>query len=137
MAEYLYYASLAIVNIYDGDQTTIDSINNKILDPDNPDLGDYLANSYFNIEDYVDSARKTYSYIINNGQGPNYSTLLSSQFEIKVSYNSLIESFSTILDYYGTNTELPSYIIMTSGSSSTISSIGPSAYSSSSFATTP
>ena len=137
IAEYLYYASLAIFNIYEGNHSTIDSINANILEPDNPDLGDSLSNTYFNINSYVDSARRTYSYILNNEQGPNYSTLLSTQSDVRVSFNSLIESFSTILDYYGINTELPSYIIMTTGSSSTISSIGPNTYSSSSFATTP
>ncbi len=138
MSEYLYYASLAIVNIQNKDKSSIEALTDSVTEPGSPNSGDTLSKAKFNQDYYVDSASRTYQYILNNAQGPNYSTLTSTSGNLKVSYNSLIEAFSSILSYYGTNGELPAYINITSGDESKLPSLGSSTTGSNgSISTTP
>ena len=104
LAQFLYYESRAISQLSSGNSANI-AIISSLDEPSSPNLGDSV-NGNLTKEDYVDSATRTYKFILNYEQGPNYSTTTLG----RVSYNILIGAFSVVLDYYGTNNQLPSYI---------------------------
>ena len=117
IAQYLYYASRAIAQINANNMANIPIIAS--VDPaSNPNMGDTI-NGNLNKAGYVDSATRTYKFILENKQGPNYSTTTVG----KVSYNALIEAFSRVLAYYGNNKQLPSYTAIDTTSGGDTSSI--------------
>ncbi len=116
MAQYLYYASRAITQIKEGKTSAI-AIVNGLSEPGNPS-GDSI---YSNLtqKGYVDSANRTYRWILENKQGPNFSTTTVG----KVPYESLIDTFSRVLVSYGDNKKLPASILVDTGDSSGRSAI--------------
>ncbi|WP_295722844.1 Ig-like domain repeat protein [uncultured Methanobrevibacter sp.] len=117
MSEYLYYASLAIVNINNGDYSDIVALTDSIIEPANPNLGDDISSQLLYKDGYLDSANRTYKFILNYLQGPNYSTTTVG----KVAFTQLVEAFARVISYYGENTALPNYVaintVLTSSSS--------------------
>ena len=117
LAQFLYYESRAIAQINANNMANIPIIAS--VDPaSNPNMGDTI-NGNLNKAGYVDSATRTYKFILENKQGPNYSTTTVG----KVSYNALIEAFSRVLAYYGNNKQLPSYTAIDTTSGGDTSSI--------------
>ncbi|OWT32564.1 hypothetical protein BGI41_07020 [Methanobrevibacter sp. 87.7] len=105
LSQFLYYECKAIDQLNSGNAANIPIIKNNLNEPSSPNSGDSV-NGNLNKAGYVDSATRTYKFILNYNQGPNYSTTTVG----RVSYNRLIEAFAAVLDYYGTNKQLPSYI---------------------------
>ncbi len=120
MSEYLYYASLAIVNINNGDKSDIEAFTDSIIEPGNPDLGDDISSKLLYKDGYVDSADRTYKFILDYLQGPNYSTTTVG----KVPFTQLVDAFSRVLSYYGENSALPNYVTINTISSSSSSTNG-------------
>ena len=89
-------------------------LNITVSEPGNP-TGDSISSSNLNKDGYVDSANRTYKFILNYEQGPNYSTTTVG----KVQYENLIEAFSRVLSYYGSNSQLPNYVTINTASSNT------------------
>ena len=116
MSQFLYYESLAIVYLSQGKgtSTTLNVLNITVSEPGNP-TGDSISSSNLNKDGYVDSANRTYKFILNYEQGPNYSTTTVG----KVQYENLIEAFSRVLSYYGSNSQLPNYVTINTASSNT------------------
>ena len=117
LAQFLYYESRAIAQINANNMANIPIIG-SLNEPSSPDMGDTI-NGNLNKAGYVDSASRTYKFILENKQGPNYSTTTVG----KVSYNALIEAFSRVLAYYGNNKQLPSYTAIDTTSGGDTSSI--------------
>jgi hypothetical protein len=105
LCQYFYYACRAISQLNSGNTNDMLLIS-VATEPDNPDRGDVITNGKLTKSAYVDSATRTYKYILNNNQGPNYSTTTVG----RVSYNSLVKLFTEVLIYYGKNKKLPSTI---------------------------
>ena len=116
LAQFLYYESRAISQLNAGDLSNIDIINNTLNEPSSPNSGDSVNND-LSKDGYVDSATRTYKFILNYNQGPNYSTTTIG----RVSYNALIEAFSRVLADYGDNKQLPSSISIDTTSSNSYS----------------
>ncbi len=108
MAQFLYYGSYAISNLYSGKTSSINVIG-SLSEPSSPDMGDKISNKRLTKYRYADSARRTYKWIYENGQGPNYSNTNVG----KLNYNNLVEGFSAILSYYRNFKVLPDYITVT------------------------
>ncbi|OWT33866.1 hypothetical protein BGI41_00250 [Methanobrevibacter sp. 87.7] len=121
LAQFLYYESRAISQLNSGNTSNI-AIIGSLDEPSSPNTGDAISDN-LNLADYVDSATRTYKFILNYEQGPNYSTTALG----KVSYNALIEAFSRVLAFYGNNDQLPNYVVIDtdddSGSNADTSSI--------------
>ena len=113
LAQFLYYESRAISQLNSGNTGNI-AIVRSLSEPSSPNRGDSV-NGRLTKSAYVDSATRTYKFILNYNQGPNYSTTTVG----RVSYNRLIEAFSAVLDYYGTNKQLPSYVTVKYNSKTT------------------
>ena len=117
LAQFLYYESRAIAQINANNMGNIPIIG-SLDEPSSPNMGDTIKGN-LNKAGYVDSASRTYKFILNYKQGPNYSTTTVG----KVSYNALIEAFSRVLAYYGENKQLPSYTAIDTTSGKDTSSI--------------
>ncbi|WP_156929618.1 Ig-like domain-containing protein [Methanobrevibacter wolinii] len=113
LSQFLYYESRAISQLNSGNTANI-AIVRSLSEPSSPNRGDSV-NGRLTKSAYVDSATRTYKFILNYNQGPNYSTTTVG----RVSYNRLIEAFSAVLDYYGTNKQLPSYVTVKYNSKTT------------------
>ncbi|OWT33156.1 hypothetical protein BGI41_03865 [Methanobrevibacter sp. 87.7] len=117
LAQFLYYESRAIAQLNTNNMTNIPVIG-SINEPSSPNMGDSIKGN-LNKSGYVDSASRTYKFILENEQGPNYSTTTVG----KVSYNALIEAFSRVLSYYSENKQLPAYVSIDTTTSADTSSI--------------
>ncbi|OWT33155.1 hypothetical protein BGI41_03860 [Methanobrevibacter sp. 87.7] len=106
LSQFLYYQSKAISQLNSGNKANIAIVNNKLNEPSSPNSGDSINNKKLTKAGYVDSATRTYKFILNNNQGPNYSTTTVG----RVSYNKLIEAFCEVLVYYGNNKALPASV---------------------------
>ena len=113
LAQFLYYESKAISQLNSGNKANI-AIIRSMNEPSSPNMGDSVSGKLTKSA-YVDSATRTYKFILNYLQGPNYSTTTLN----RVSYNRLIEAFSVALDYYGSNNKLPDYLTLKYGSKTT------------------
>jgi|GEM_PF-1341792 len=104
MAEFLYLASTAIVNINN-------NINNDIVamvvkDPANPN-GNSKAGE-INKNNFIDLSKRVSSYIAKNGQAPNYGVSSLGNTEFKL----LVLGFSKILRYNQNFNVLPNYVTL-------------------------
>ncbi|WP_288194314.1 hypothetical protein [uncultured Methanobrevibacter sp.] len=115
LAQFLYYIS----QLNSNNKANIQIIG-SLDEPSRPNSGDSV-NGKLSKSAYVDSATRTYKFIFNYDQGPNYSTTTIG----RVSYNRLIEAFSVVLDYYNSNNKLPSTINVKYNSKTTIPSSTP------------
>ena len=105
LAQFLYYESRAISQLNSNNKANIPIVNKRFNEPSRPNTGDSI-NKKLSKSGYVDSATRTYKYILNNNQGPNYSTTTVG----RVSYNKLIETFCEVLSYYGNTKALPASV---------------------------
>ncbi|MGN1362118.1 MAG: Ig-like domain-containing protein, partial [Methanobrevibacter sp.] len=105
LSQFLYYQSKAISQLNSGNTANIPIINNNLNEPSSPNSGDSIDKKLAKAG-YVDSATRTYKFILNYNQGPNYSTTTVG----RVSYNKLIETFCEVLVYYGNNNALPTSV---------------------------
>ena len=117
MAQFLYYEALAISNLNSGKKSSISKIR-SLKEPSSPNSVDSFSNKKLSKAGYVDSAKRTYKWIKDNGQGPNYSTTTIG----RVNYNNLVEGFSAVLTYYKSYKKLPSYVTITYKKSATLPS---------------
>ena len=115
MAEFLYLASTAIVNMKNGINTDILSIavKNPFNNNGNSQAGE------INKESYTDLASRISSYIANNSQAPNYADSSLG----KVEFNLLVVGFSKILGFSKTNNVLPENVTLNKSGSVSSSSL--------------
>ncbi|MDR2967118.1 MAG: pseudomurein-binding protein [Methanobacteriaceae archaeon] len=121
MAEFLYLASTAIVNINNGIQNNIVSI--AVKNPSNQN-GNSKAGE-INKNNYIDLASRISGFIAKNGQAPNYGESTLGKVEFKL----LVIGFSKILQFTNNNNVLPNYVTLTKSGSikdNTLSNQGPS-----------
>ncbi|WP_295722769.1 transglutaminase domain-containing protein [uncultured Methanobrevibacter sp.] len=114
MTRFLYYESLAIVNIKNNNLSNIPVMTRALSEPEDPFMGDQLEKKHLKMDGYVDSARRTYKYILEHKQGPNYSSTAVG----KINFCDLTDAFSRILTYYGHHSELPASVVVTTSSGS-------------------
>lgn len=114
MTRFLYYESLTIVKLKNKNMSNVPVMSKALSEPEDPFMGDQLEKKHLKMDGYVDSARRTYKYILEHQQGPNYSSTAVG----KVNFCDLTESFSRILTYYGHHNELPASVIVTTSSGS-------------------
>ena len=115
LPEFLYVMSQAIYQLGNSNTKAI-SILTGVSDPTSPS-GDTINND-LSSSAYVTLAKNVASFISTNKRAPNYagSTLGN------IAYSELVDSFSRILAFYGTNARLPSTVTISYGSSSSSSS---------------
>lgn len=115
LPEFLYFMSQAIAQIDSSNTNNIKGIDG-VSAPSTPSGDDISAQ--LTKANYVKAAKSVSSYINTNKKAPSYvSTNLG-----KVIYSEVVDSFSRILAFYGSNNRLPSYVIIihsNSGSSQT------------------
>jgi hypothetical protein len=112
-ADYLYLASKAIVNLKKGNKK---SIPVKILD--NPKKAKAASNLGF-LKDYRSVAKSVVKTAESKGRLPNS---VGSNVGT-IGYKGLVNTFSSVLSYYGKHKEMPTYIEVKSLSKSDSSSI--------------
>ncbi len=101
MAQYLYLATQAVINIHSGVTTGALKLIG-ITEPSNP--SDTLSSGQILTTEYLDIATRLRNYCENNGQAPNYVSTSLGQMHHYTS----IYAFARILSYFGDNGELPS-----------------------------
>lgn len=111
-AEYLYYASKAIVNLKSGSKASIDV--KDIGKPTKPS-STYSAGKLYNYHSVAKSLIKTAN---SKGKMPNS---VSSKLGT-LGYKSVVYAFSRVVAYYGNHGRLPSYVEIKSATKSTSSS---------------
>ncbi|MPL62989.1 hypothetical protein SDC9_08609 [bioreactor metagenome] len=104
MTEFLYLASATIVNINKGINTGI--VAKTFKNPSNPSGSSINGNIYKS--DFVDLASRVSSYMLKNGQAPNYG---SSKLG-NIQFQTLVLGFSKILDFTKTEGRLPNYLTL-------------------------
>jgi len=82
LSQFLYYESRTISQLNSGNTANI-AVVRSLSEPSSPNSGDSV-NGRLTKSAYVDSATRTYKFILNYNQGPNYSTTTVG----RVSYNS-------------------------------------------------
>ncbi len=119
LPEFLYVMSQAIYQIGNSNNKAI-SILTGVSDPASPS-GDTISGD-LSSSAYITLAKNVATFIAANKRAPNYagSTLGN------IAYSELVDSFSRILAFYGTNARLPSTVTITYTSSSSSSSSGSS-----------
>ncbi|MGB9938205.1 MAG: pseudomurein-binding repeat-containing protein [Methanobacterium sp.] len=76
---------------------------------DNPtDPTGSIQSGSINKTEYLDIAQRIKSFIDSDGDAPNYVTSSLG----KIQYESIIYMYSKVLDFYNTNSRLPSYVAM-------------------------
>lgn len=110
--EFLYLMSKAIYQIGNSDKSNIAYIIG-VDAPESP-YGDTISSEQLTKSNYLTVAKNVANYISSNNLAPNFA---SSKLG-KIIYSELVDSFSRILAYYKSNGELPSYVTVTYGSSS-------------------
>ncbi|WP_406537303.1 Ig-like domain repeat protein [Methanobrevibacter sp.] len=111
-AEYLYYASKAIVNLKSGSKANIDV--KDIAKPSKPS-STYSAGNLYNYHSVAKSLIKTAN---SKGKMPNS---VSSKLGT-LGYKSVVYAFSRVVAYYGSHDRLPSFVEIKSATKSTSSS---------------
>lgn len=109
MAEFLYLASTAIVNMQNG--VNKDIVSMAVKDPSNK-YGNSIAGE-LNKESFVDLASRISAFIANNGQAPNYGNSPLG----KIDFELLVFGFSKILRFSETDNVLPNYLTLSKSGS--------------------
>ena len=119
LAEFFYLMSQAIYQI--GNSNTKDiSVISGVKAPESPS-GDTISSKDLYKANYIDVAKRVANYIKTNKQAPNY----ASSTVGNIIYSELVDSFSRILTFYGSNSNtLPNYVTVSYSSSSSSSSSG-------------
>ena len=116
LPEFLYVMSQAIYQI--GNSNTKDiTIISGVTAPSSPS-GDTISSKDLTKANFITVAKNVASYISTNKQAPNY----ASSDVGKIIYSEIVDAFSRILAFYGTNSRLPSYVTISYSSSSSSSS---------------
>ena len=113
--EFLYLMSQAIYQLGSSNNNEI-TILRGIADPESP-FGDTLNEELYK-EDYLVVAKNLANYIIKNNQAPNYSSSAVGD----IIYYEVVDTFSRILNFYGTYDQLPNYSMVVYGTSTSSSS---------------
>ena len=102
-AEFLYLMSEAIVNLGNSKNSSVSAI--KVSDPSSPS-GDAINSKSLSKANYLTVAANVAKFIKQYQQAPNY----ASSSLGKIAYSALVDSFSKVLNYYSTNSALPSSV---------------------------
>ncbi|WP_141705222.1 transglutaminase family protein, partial [Methanobacterium sp. A39] len=111
MPQFLQLLVTGLLQINSGTNTAM--VPGNIKAPTSP-TGSYMYGNVYKTE-YLSIAQSIKSYINSNGIAPNYAS--SSLGNIQ--YESLIYSYSKILNYYKTNGALPAYVLVDSSVTNT------------------
>lgn len=104
LAQFLYLAAIATVNINNGD---LSDLNSK--DATNPSNYTKCAN-LGNLVDYISVAQAIIDYVNANGKAPES---ISSSVGT-VTFDGLIYAFARVVAFYGNNQQLPAYVAVKS-----------------------
>lgn len=108
LSEFLYYESMAILNIEKDYKFAIKRIGS--IDEASLIAAKSVNNKLYKIR-YLDSAKEISNYILENNCGAdNISTSIG-----EIPNTQLIEAFAGILDYYSQNNHLPEFVTMSGG----------------------
>ncbi len=113
LAQYLYLASKAILNLKNGDKSAIDVI--KVNNPKSYTPAGYLGN----LNDYYSVARRVINHAATYDSMPSYA--ISDVGNI--GYDGLVYAFARVVAFYGDQSEMPNYVTIKSISQS----VGPDA----------
>ena len=102
-AEFLYLMSQAIVNLGNSKTTPVTAI--KVADASSPS-GDTINSKSLSKANYLTVAGNVAKFIRDYEQAPNYASSTLG----KIAYSALVDAFSRVLDYYATNSALPSSV---------------------------
>ena len=114
-AEFLYVMSQAIYQLGNSNKNAI-SILTGVSEPTSPSGA--TINSQLASSDYITLAKNVANFIVSNNRAPNY----ASSSLGNIIYSELVDSFSRILTFYGTNSRLPATVNIVYASSSGSSS---------------
>lgn len=104
LAQFLYLAAIATVNINNGD---LSDLNSK--DASNPSNYTKCAN-LGNLVDYISVAQAIIDYVNANGKAPES---ISSSVGT-VTFDGLVYAFARVVAFYGNNQQLPAYVAIKS-----------------------
>lgn len=104
MTEFLYLAASAIVNINKG--LTSDITAKTFKNASSPTGSSISGNIYKS--DFVDLASRVASYMLKNGQAPNY----GSSSLGKMQFQTMVLAFSKILEFAQSEGRLPNYLTL-------------------------
>ena len=115
-AEFLYLMSGAIVNLGNSKSNDVTAIS--VSNPTYSN-GDSIDSKALSKDNYINVAENVLKYIKTNKKAPNY----ASSSLGKIAYEELLDSFSIILDYYGTNKNLPNTVTIKYSAPSSIATL--------------
>ena len=111
LPEFLYLMSQAIYQIGNSNKKDITSVSD-VSGPNSPSGDTISAN--LEEDEFINLAKNVANYITANKKAPNY---VSSSLG-KIIYSEIVDSFSRVLTFYGTNNRLPSYVTISCSSGS-------------------
>ena len=104
LAQFLYLAAIATININNGDFSDLDS-----KDAANPDSYNKCGN-LGNLADYISVAQSIIDYVNANGKAPG--SVPSNVGTI--TFDGLVYAFARVVAFYGNNQQLPAYVTIKS-----------------------
>ena len=104
LAQFLYLAAIATININNGDFSDLDS-----KDAANPDNYNKCGN-LGNLADYIGVAQSIIDYVNANGKAPG--SVPSNVGTI--TFDGLVYAFARVVAFYGNNQQLPAYVTIKS-----------------------
>ena len=104
LAQFLYLAAIATININNGD---LSDLNSK--DATNPSNYTKCAN-LGNLVDYISVAQAIIDYVNANGKAPE--SISSSVGTL--TFDGLVYAFARVVAFYGNNQQLPAYVAIKS-----------------------
>jgi hypothetical protein len=104
LAQFLYLAAIATININNGDFSDLDS-----KDAANPDNYNKCGN-LGNLVDYISVAQSIIDYVNANGKAPE--SMPSNVGTI--TFDGLVYAFARVVAFYGNNQQLPAYVTIKS-----------------------
>ncbi|WP_407394037.1 pseudomurein-binding repeat-containing protein [Methanobrevibacter sp.] len=116
LPEFLYLMSQAIYQINNSNTKDIAYISG-VSAPGSPS-GDNINSASLDLDKYVTVAKNVANYINTNKKAPNY----ASSDAGKIIYSELVDAFSRVLTFYGTNNRLPGSVTVSYSASSSSSS---------------
>ena len=114
-AQYMYFASKAIVNLKSGSKADI--VVKSVTNPSSP-LSTYAAG---NLYDYLSVAKNLVSTVDSNGKMPNS---VDSDIGI-IGYQPAVYAFARVVAFYDSNDVMPAYVTIKSLDSTATSGINP------------
>ncbi len=104
LAQFLYLAAIATININNGDFSDLDS--KDAVNPDNYNKCGNLGN----LVDYISVAQSIIDYVNANGKAPE--SMPSNVGTI--TFDGLVYAFARVVAFYGNNQQLPAYVTIKS-----------------------